>query len=149
MREEPIKRKKVDIKKLAIAVAPLALVLTACASGSPEATVTVTATATETETRPAPEPEPEPEPDTGVEDMSESEKDETYLLLLSTKVNTFGIDEDVLTELGRTICMSLDRGMDVESVYMVAKSSGLTNDEAAAIIAAAIVVYCPQHENSV
>lgn len=135
---------KIKISYL-VAILAAALVFTACSSGTPAATVTVTATATETETRPAPEPASEPD----TENLSESEKDETYLLLLSTKVNTFGIDEDTLTELGRTICDSLDRGIDVESIYMVAKSSGLSDDEAAAIIAAAIVVYCPQHESSV
>lgn len=133
---------KIKISYL-VAIPVAALVFTACSSGTPAATVTVTATATETETRPA----PEPEPDTDI--LSESEKDEQYVLLLSTKVNIYGIDEDTLTELGRTICMSLDRGMDVESIYMVAKSNGLSDDEASAIIAAAIVVYCPQHESSV
>lgn len=135
-----------NIKTISVVagIAAVTLALAACTSGTPAATVTVTATQTETE-RPAPEAEPETE----TENLSESEKDERYVLLLSTKVNTFGIDEDTLTELGRTICMSLDRGMDVEDIYMVAKSSGLSDDEAAAIIAAAIVVYCPQHENSV
>lgn len=135
---------KIKISYL-VAIPVAALVFTACSSGTPAATVTVTATATETETRPAPEPAPEPDTDI----LSESEKDEQYVLLLSTKVNIYGIDDGTLTELGRTICMSLDRGMDVESIYMVAKSNGLSDDEAAAIIAAAIVVYCPQHESSV
>jgi hypothetical protein len=106
--------------------------------------VTVTATATETKTEQA---RPAPEEDT--DNLSESEKDEQYVLLVSTRINTYGIQDSTLSELGRTVCAALDKGIDVEDIVMLAKSNGLSTDEAAAIIAAAIVVYCPWNESAV
>ncbi len=135
---------KINIVSL-VAIPVVALAFTACSSGTPAATVTVTETATDT--RPAPEPAAEPDTDFGT--SSESEKDEQYVLLVSSKVNTYGIDPGTLTELGRTVCASLDKGIDVETIYMLARSNGLSEDEAAAIIAAAIVVYCPWNESMV
>lgn len=119
--------------------------LTACSSGTPTGTVTVTATETQTETRsvqPEPEPKPEPEPLSGGTDRE-------FLALLGSQVNIYGVDEDSLTELGRTICEVLGRGVDVEDIFMLARSNGLTREEAASIIAAAIVVYCPEKRDLV
>lgn len=131
--------------KVAAATAAVGLLLTACAGSSPEATtVTVTATATETQTEQA---RPAPEEDT--DDLSESEKDDRYVLLVSSKINTYGIQDSTLSDLGRTVCDTLDRGIDVEDIVMLAKSNGLSTEEAAAIIAAAIVVYCPWNESAV
>jgi DNA replication initiation complex subunit (GINS family) len=131
--------------KVAAASAAVGLLLTACAGSSPDATtVTVTATATETKTEQA---RPAPEEDT--DNLSESEKDEQYVLLVSTRINTYGIQDSTLSELGRTVCAALDKGIDVEDIVMLAKSNGLSTDEAAAIIAAAIVVYCPWNESAV
>lgn len=123
------------MKRIAVA-ACAALFLAGCASPSvaPERTVTVT--------QEAPEPRPEPssaEPLRG--------DDQTYLEFLRSK-GIYATDETSI-EVGKTVCSTLDDGYDVITIMNVAIDSGFTQDEAAAIIAAAIVTYCPWNESKV
>lgn len=52
-------------------------------------------------------------------------------------------------EVGRQVCDALDRGMSVRLLAALAMDSGFTSEQAATIIAAAIVVYCPWNESKV
>ena len=123
------------MKRIAVA-ACAALFVAGCASpaAAPEATVTVT--------QEAPEPRPEPssaEPLPG--------DDETYLDFLRSK-GIYATDETSI-EVGKSVCEALDDGYDVTLIMSLAIDSGFTTDEAAAIVAAAIVTYCPWNESKV
>ena len=126
--------------KLLAALAAASLTLVACGSQSSGAEApqpAVTVTETETVTRPAPEPEPEPQDDVQGDDA-------TYLAFLASK----GVvaDPDTTIEVGKQVCETLDAGHDVQTLMALAVGSGFTSDQAAAIIAAAIVTYCPWNE---
>jgi len=126
-----------------ILVAALAapLVLTAC-GGVPQAAPTATVTVTSTAPQPAPKPEPEPapEPDTNSDD-------ETYLAFLASKGTN--ADPDTSIEVGRNVCSVLDQGISITRVMDAAIDAGFTTDQSAAIVAAAIVTYCPWNESLV
>lgn len=121
----------------ALIAAPLALA--ACGGAGAARTETVTATATTTTT--ITEPAAPALGDTVTAD------DQTYLAFLASK----GVYADPQTsiEVGKSICDALDGGYDVTTIMAVAQSSGFTTDEGAAIIAAAIVTYCPWNEYKV
>jgi hypothetical protein len=98
-------------------------------------------TVTETEERVIPAPAPdEPERDIMGDDA-------TYLALLASK----GVvaDSDTSIEVGRQVCKALDDGYPVTLLIDVAKDSGFTTEQSAAIIAASIVIYCPWNESKV
>lgn len=123
------------MKRIAVA-ACAALFLAGCAvpAAAPETTVTVT--------QEAPEPRPEPtraEPPRG--------DDQTYLEFLRSK-GIYATDETSI-EVGKTVCSTLDQGYDVITIMSVAIDSGFTQEEAAAIIAAAILTYCPWNESKI
>lgn len=128
--------------KIIIAALGIALTLTACSAPTVAApTVTVTAS----QTAPAPTPLDDA-PQAGANDNFSSNDDATYLALLRGSDSTFyAVDDQTLVDLGRTTCEAFDAGMTLEMYAAVATSSGVTTDQAAAIAAAAIVVYCPQH----
>lgn len=117
--------------RYAIIALAAAFVLTACAipAASPQATVTVT--------EDAPAPIPAPEPDTA------QDADDLYLSLLASE----GIraDRGTSIEVGRSICEALDDGYSKTTLALVAVDSGFSEREAAALVAAAVVAYCPQH----
>ena len=134
--------KKTIVATLGTALGTTVL-LTACNAGqaSPAPTVTVTAS----QTAPAPAPTDNDAPQAGANNFSSSD-DATYLALLRGSDSTFyAVDDRTLVDLGRTTCEAFDAGMTLEMYAAVATSSGVTTDQAAAIAAAAIVVYCPQH----
>jgi hypothetical protein len=114
--------------KYLIAIAVVMVAVTACArpAATPQATVTVTEAA----------PVPAPERVTNDDDL--------YLSLLASE----GIRADRATsiEVGRSICEALDAGYEKSLLALVAVDSGFTEREAAALVAAAVVVYCPWHE---
>lgn len=116
--------------KYLIAIAVVMVAVTACArpAATPEATVTVTEAV----------PVPAPEPDTRMSD------DDLYLSLLASE----GIraTRETSIEVGQTICKALDSGYEKTLIALVAVDSGFTEREAAALVAAAVVVYCPWHE---
>jgi hypothetical protein len=116
--------------KYLIAIAVVMIAVTACArpAATPQATVTVT------EAAPAPVPAPE----------RATNDDDLYLSLLASE----GIRADRQTsiEVGRSICEALDAGYEKSLLALVAVDSGFTDREAAALVAAAVVVYCPWHE---
>lgn len=108
-------------------------VLTACAIpvASPQATVTVT--------EDAPAPMPVPEPDTA------QDADDLYMSLLASE----GIraSRETSIEVGRSICEALDDGYAKATLALLAVDSGFTEREAAALVAAAVVAYCPEHSS--
>lgn len=124
--------------KLLAALAAASLTLVACgaqSSGAEAPQPAVTVTKTETVTKPAPEPEPQ-------NDIAGD--DATYLAFLASKgVNA---DPDTSIEVGKSVCEALDNGYDAQTLVTVAMGSGFTMEQGAAIVAAAIVTYCPWNE---
>lgn len=121
--------------KIIIVAAVAAAVLTACAAGTPTAE-TVTVTASETVTRePAPEPEPAPQ--------SESD-DDLYIGLLASKGVYAGRSDSI--QVGHMVCDALDDGYTGVEMVALAKASGFTTEQGAAIVAAAVLAYCPWNE---
>jgi len=123
------------MSKIILAVAA-ALAVAGCASpqAAPEATVTVT--------QKAPEPRSKP-----TEAAPMQGDDETYLSFLRSKGIYASAETSI--EVGKTVCNTLDDGYDVTLIMALAIDAGFTTDEAAAIIAAAIVTYCPWNESKV
>lgn len=120
------------MKRIAVA-ASAALFLAGCAvpAAAPERTVTVTQEA----------PEPRPEPTRAQSD------DQTYLDFLRSK-GIYASDETSI-EVGKTVCTTLDAGYDVTLIMAAAVDAGFTTEEGAAIIAAAVLTYCPWNESKV
>ena len=120
---------------LAALAAPLALA--ACATPN-AAAPTATKTVTVTEEAPAPEPD-EPERDITGDDA-------TYLAFLASK----GVvaDPDTTIEVGKQVCSALDDGIPGTMLVTVAEGSGFTRDQGAAIVAAAVLTYCPWNEEA-
>ena len=113
------------MKYAVIAVAAAAF-LVGCGTAPQEATPTVTVTAERT-VEAAPEPESDP--------------DDVYMMLLAES----GVYSDRQTsiEVGRTVCDALDDGYEPAVLALLAVDAGFTNEQAAGIVAAAIVAYCP------
>lgn len=116
------------MKRIAVA-ACAALFLAGCGSPTavPERTVTVTQEA--------------PEPNQAQGD------DETYLSFLRSK----GIvaTPETSIEVGKTVCETLDKGYDVLDIMDAAKDAGFTTEQSAAIVAAAVLTYCPWNKSKV
>jgi hypothetical protein len=131
---EPMKRGTMRYAIIALAAA---FVLTACAipAASPQATVTVT----EDAPAPIPAPAPAPEPDTA------QDADDLYMSLLASE----GIyaSRETSIEVGRSICQALDDGYAKTTLALIAVDTGFTEREAAALVAAAVVAYCPRHSS--
>lgn len=121
-----------------IAALAAPLMVAACA------TPTATAPAPEvvTVTAPAPEPEPAPKP----EAPTTSNDDDLYMALLASEGVTASRATSI--EVAQSVCEALDDGIEATTLAALAVSSGFTNKQAAAIVAAAIVVYCPWHEGA-
>lgn len=117
------------VKYVIAAVAAVAL-LTACA-GTPAASPTVTVT----EERVAPAPQQQPDPD------------DLYMALLAES----GVysDRQTAIEVGHTVCDALDDGYEPAVLALLAVDAGFTDEQAAGIVAAAIVAYCPWNRTSV
>ena len=130
-------------RSILVAVLTAPLVLTAC-GGIQAATPTATVTVTSEAPRPAPAPEPEPEPEP---EPAANSDDETYLAFLASK--GINADPDTSIEVGRNVCDVLDQGISITRVMDAAIDAGFTTDQAAAIVAAAIVTYCPWNESLV
>ena len=115
--------------KSLIAAPVLALALAGCTipGASPQETVTITQEAPR-----AAEPERATDPD------------DLYTELLASE----GIRASRATsiETARLICDALDAGYEKTFLAEMAMDSGFSMREAAAIVAAAVVVYCPRHE---
>lgn len=123
--------------KLPLAAAAAALVLAGCA-GVPGANQTITERQTVT-AAPAPAPAPAPESD-----------DETFIRILVGQDSSFAtVPERDLIDVAGSICSLLDEGFSASTLGEVAMDSGLSMQQAAALVAASIVVYCPWHENNV
>lgn len=117
-----------------ILLVPVALLLAACGAG---ASPTVTVTAEErvvTVTAPPPVEAP-----TEVTVRS---------LLESSGFYYPGPDSD-LESVSQSICDAIDSGVSPTTIGAIAMDSGFNADEAAAIVAASIVVKCPWNQNTV
>lgn len=116
------------MRKILIAAPALALILGGCAipGASPQQTVTVT--------EEAPREIPE----------RASSPDDLYMDLLASE----GIraPRDTSIDTARLICEALDAGYEKEVLAEMAMDAGFSMREAAAIVAASMVVYCPWHE---
>lgn len=122
-------------------LAALPLILAAC-GGLPVATVTVTQEPPVTVTA-----EPEPQPTT---QRSAPRDPDQLVRLLETTDPIFGyLPENDLVELAVTICDRLGEGFAATTLGNLAIDSGFTREQAAALIAASIVVYCPWEEGNV
>lgn len=75
---------------------------------------------------------------------SGSNDDDLYMAFLTSE----GIyaSRDTSVEVAHQVCDALDQGFSVAMLGMVAVDSGFTQEQAAAIIAAAIIIYCPWNE---
>lgn len=123
------------MKLIAIAAAAM-LGLTAC-SGIPVATVTVTQETERTKTA-------EPNLPRG-----NSSGDRIVDLLERTDPAFGRVNQDTLVELAQMVCDRLDDGYAASALGSIAMDSGFTQNQAAALIAASIVVYCPWQEDNV
>lgn len=112
--------------KYAVIAVAAALFVVGC--GTQQATPTVTVTEEKTVERTV-EPAPERDPD------------DAYMMLLAES----GVYSDRQTsiEVGRTVCDALDEGYEPAVLALLAVDAGFTNEQAAGIVAAAIVAYCP------
>ena len=130
----------IEVKRTLMAALAAPLLVAACSTGSTAPAPTVTVTETEERSAPA----PVDEPDTSSDIVGD---DATYLAFLASK----GVvaDPDTTIEVGRSVCGALDNGLDPQTLVTVAMSSGFTMDQGAAIVAAAIVTYCPWNESKV
>lgn len=123
--------------KTPLVAAAAALLLAGC-SGLPATNQTVTERQTVTA---APAPAPVPEVDTD---------DETFIRILVGQDSAFAtVPEQDLIDVAGSICSLLDEGFSASTLGEVAMDSGLSMQQAAALVAASIVVYCPWHENNV
>ena len=118
------------MKYVIAAVAAVAL-LTACA-GTPAASPTVTVT----EERVAPAP---------AEPPAQSDEDQYMMLLAQAGVYA---DRSTSLSVADSVCEALDDGYDPAVIALLAVDAGFTNEQAAGIVAAAIVVYCPWHSTT-
>ncbi len=113
---------------IAAIAAPLAVA--ACAAPGAATTVTVTA----------------PAPASTAADVPSLTDDEEFLMLLYSEGDTFlGLDTRTLVDLGNSICGALDKGYTVREIGELALSAGVSSDEAASLVAAAVVAICPEH----
>lgn len=110
--------------KQAIILAAAALFVAGCSAGSQEATPTVTVTAERT-----------------VEATPDADPDEVYMMLLADS----GVysDRQASIEVGHTVCDALDEGYEPAVLALLAVDAGFTKEQAAGIVASAIVAYCP------
>lgn len=111
-----------------ILAAVVAVAVSACGTTPQQATPTVTVTEEKTVEKTV-EPEPESDPD------------DVYMMLLAES----GVYSDRQTsiEVGRTVCDALDDGYEPAVLALLAVDAGFTQEQAAGIVAAAIVAYCP------
>jgi len=117
----------VNRRLFAVLAAPVAVA--ACATPGAATTVTVTAT-----------------PPSKAADVPAMSDDDEFLMLLYAESRDFALlDRRTLLDVGRGICGALDEGYSVEDIGDVTLSSGLDSDDAAALVAAAIVAICPEH----
>ena len=122
------------MKTLTLIVAPL--LLAGCGAAAAP-TVTVTASRTVTEAAPAPVV-----PDT------QSDGELIRALLSSQGFHYPGPASD-LEDVSISICDAIDQGIDTGTLGLLAMNAGFSADEAASLIAAAIVVKCPWNEGAV
>jgi hypothetical protein len=71
-------------------------------------------------------------------------QDSIYVLALDSLPGTALSQQDAIT-LGRSTCAAFDRGDSPTTVLATAAQSGLTPEQAANLIKAAIDAYCPRH----
>lgn len=114
-------------------VAAATVILAGCSSAAvPAPTVTVTEKQTVTS---------EPYVDEQDDNAVSTDADSAYLSMLNSK----GIvaDPETSIEVGHMVCDALDDGYTGVEMVGVAKSSGFTTEQGAAIVAAAVIAYCP------
>jgi len=123
------------MNRLVAAALAAPIALAACAAPNASPTVVKTVTVTEAPDTPVDEPQREIVGD-----------DATYLAFLASK----GIlaDSDTSIEVGKQVCEALEQGIPGTMLVTVAEGSGFTREQGAAIVAAAVLVYCPWNEDA-
>ncbi len=129
------------MKSLPALIAPL-LLLTAC-GGAAAPSVTVT------EQQPAPAPTVTVTESGSVRDPIVGSDGEAIRSLLATQGMNYSGPARDLDELANSICEALDNGISPSLLVQVARDSGFSTEEGAAIVAASIVVKCPWNESRV
>lgn len=120
--------------KITYIIGVVALALTACASpGAATPIVTVTEQRTVTT---APEPAP---------DLASSDEDQYMMLLAQAGVYA---ERGTALSVAESVCDALDDGYEPAVLALLAVDAGFTNEQAAGIVAAAIVTYCPWHSTT-
>jgi hypothetical protein len=110
--------------------------------------VPLSACSSETVAEPAPKetvyvPQPAPEPQTNSDEDS-------YLTAVRSKDSAlYSVPDASLVELAGTICQSLRSGIPVQRVIQTGLDSGLSTNQVAALVAGAVVFYCPDQESEV
>jgi hypothetical protein len=87
------------------------------------------------------------EPRAGLSDPSDPQRMKTLLVRQDPAFDR--IDTETIGRAGVLICGSIDDGMRPSEIGQTAMNSGFTMDQAVALVAAAIVVFCPWHEGSI
>lgn len=120
------------MKRIA-ALAALSLTLAAC-SGIPVATVTVTEQPAERTVTKAP---------------SQNERLDIMDLLESQDPQFGRLPRADVVEVAQMVCEKLDEGYAATTLGNLAIDAGFTQKQAASLIAASILVYCPWQEDNV
>ena len=121
------------MKKIAL-LAAVPLLVAAC-TGAPAATVTVTESAAPPKSA---EPREETRPRLDIMD-----------LLVDSDPAFGALSRSDVVEVAKMVCENLDQGYAASTLGNLAMESGFTKDQAASLIAASIVVYCPWQRDNV
>ena len=87
-------------------------------------------------------PQPAPEPQVS--------EDSAYLSAVRSKDSAlYSVPDSQLVSLAGTICQSLRSGVPVRQVLQTGLDAGLSVNQVAALVAGAVVFYCPEQESAV
>lgn len=78
-------------------------------------------------------------------DLTESQKDDVFVKVVSDKFPIFSTARSELIALGHNVCGAFDRGVTKEKVLEIGLDNGLTPQQIGYIVGAGVQVYCPEH----
>lgn len=96
------------------------------------------------------EPNPTPGQGAGAPKSTETVLSDEDLFLVSSRATAPALEavpDADLQALGQSVCGALDAGVTLAAVGVTMISSGLGATESGAVVGAAIVSMCPEHEN--
>lgn len=123
-----------NTKIVAIALASLALLgLSACSKTASTSAPTVTVTK-----------------DSVTEDLGGSTlSDPDQLMSLLDNAGLGYVDSGTAVELAQSICQGLRNGIGWQTIVKIGESSGFTQTQSISLVAASIVVYCPEQQSKI